>query len=625
MSFLGKLFGKKPATDSLATAKVGVDHEHELITVYDAYGREFKITRQQWRDNVLHGSLENSRDDPDQLYSLLSSALQDGFAEDVLPYARHLQKIDPLPSRAAALLGAVYLDLKELDAAERTLRDYLQRHGEEAYVLTNLSKVFAQRGRTEEADATLWRALELDPNQEHALGVYWTNARERGGDEAGLESLRKISAIAGSWRAQIWIARSLLDQNDLEGALRLYDQALEVAPRPVPADLLMQLSGDLGNRGHLVELLKRTTPLFDAATHGLLAGNNLIKANIDLGRMDHAKAIVDQLYAVNRPDFQETLSYWETEIAKSRVERENRGVSTPLSMTMLVFQGPIWLAASSPAAALFPAKNEDAVVVCCLGSTVETSATGEPHMQIADATGRLSRSAAIFLCEQLHLLTSAVGRILQPWIPPGGLAIAGMPWDAETAIDQAKASTPPGDYVVVTHLVTKSQPGELQFRLLRCIDGSLLDNDSYELDLDAPECALQQLAERLLASIVRHAAVERVDPPPAYCVPAGAGFTNYQLRIEQALAVRASAIDGTRSDFLSGEREIITGMLHLCLEEPENISTRLLLLNTLRSMTAVRPTILDEFRDKVRQLEREHPVPAPACQAVHEMVTMVFG
>jgi hypothetical protein len=77
------------------------------------------------------------------------------------------------------------------------------------------------------------------------------------------------------------------------------------------------------------------------------------------------------------------------------------------------------------------------------------------------------------------------------------------------------------------------------------------------------------------------------------------------LRLEQLLAVRSSTIDGVRSSFLSGEREIINGNLQLCLACPNNVSTRLMLVQTLSGLKKVRPDILPEFKDKLNLLQKE--------------------
>src|SRR2546422_10217541 len=64
------------------------------------------------------------------------------------------------------------------------------------------------------------------------------------------------STLPGSWRAQLWLARSALQSRQLDQALALYRESLSRAGKPAPANLLQQMSGDLGNAGHLPELLQ---------------------------------------------------------------------------------------------------------------------------------------------------------------------------------------------------------------------------------------------------------------------------------------------------------------------------------------------------------------------------------
>ena len=105
----------------------------------------------------------------------------------------------------------------------------------------------------------------------------------------------RVAALPGSWRARIWLAHAALKSRNLESALAFYRESLSRAPQPAPGDLLMQLSGDLGNAGHLPEILQLVGPHFVPAIHGLPVGNNLIKAHVDLGQSDAARRIVNQL------------------------------------------------------------------------------------------------------------------------------------------------------------------------------------------------------------------------------------------------------------------------------------------------------------------------------------------
>ena len=77
----------------------------------------------------------------------------------------------------------------------------------------------------------------------------------------------------------------------------------------------------------------------------------------------------------------------------------------------------------------------------------------------------------------------------------------------------------------------------------------------------------------------------------------------------------------TRREFLSGEREIIAGMLHLCLAEPANVSIRIMFFDSLRRMKEICPQVIAEFRDKLRLLQKEHPAPEMARRALDEMLT----
>ena len=122
--------------------------------------------------------------------------------------------------------------------------------GRTGSVLLNLAQVYATRNETERADATLWRALEVEPNLDNGLGWYASLAAERAaaglaagspeadqtalqqaGEQAGTEALQRVATLPGSWRAQLWLARGELNRNNLDAARALYHQALARAPR----------------------------------------------------------------------------------------------------------------------------------------------------------------------------------------------------------------------------------------------------------------------------------------------------------------------------------------------------------------------------------------------------------
>ncbi len=627
MNFFRKLFGPKSAPLPNPAPKPAASHppaqsapsdpakDPNMIRVHDAYGREMFITKAQWRDSILLGHLEKVRSQPDELAQALIQALHDGFAADVLPYAAHLATLDPNHERGHVLHAVTLLDLKRYAEAETVLLNFIKHHGETGTALTNLAKTYSGRGDDSRALSTLWRGLILDPNQENGLGWYAVIHQEKDGPAAGIDAYRRVAALPGAWRARLWLARDRLDQRDLPAALALYAEALACAPRPIPTDLLVQLSGDLGNHAHLPEIIQLAEPHFDIAVHGLAVGNNLIKAHLDLGQLEAARALLDRLYAQNRPDWKQTLSFWDTEIAKARVAIADTPAPDKMDVTLLTLAGPVWLPPASPAAELFPAKPVDCPVVAFLGSTAEMPATNEPHrMQLADGPGRLSRALPLFLAEQVEFGTEATTRTLVPWIvkPSAGFVLSGVPWKNDEAAAHARKTGPdqkPADHVVVSHLDCRAEPWRIELRLVRTIDAACLATASATCPATDPAQALPTLTRELFTALATESDLQshishlNFGPPPA--------SSTYLLRLEQLLAVRTAAMNPAQPT-LSGEREILDGHLQLCLDEPESVPIRLLFAQTLRGMKKVRPDILPEFRARVDLLQKEKPLSEPA-------------
>jgi tetratricopeptide (TPR) repeat protein len=619
MSFLKKILGQQPSpAEAEAPAVSDPSQDPNLIRAFDAYGREIFVTREQWRDNVLAGAIERHRDDADSLASLIIQSLGDGFVDEMLKPAERLVALEPAAERAAVLLAIVYMKTGRLDDSERVLLAYMQQHGETGVTLTNLAKIHDERGDEARARDTLWRALERDPNQENGLGWYEAIHREYGGDVAGVTAMRKVAALPGSWRAQLWLAHAELGAHNLAGALALYREALARAGTPTPAGLLLQLSADLGNAGAIEPILQLAGPRFDAAAHGVMVGNNLIRAHAELGQYDDARRILDQLYAQQRPDWQENLAYWDTELARAALGDGSVPESTEMRFAMLLGRGPVWLAPESSAAALFDPIASNRPLVSFLGGSAEVDAAPDhAERQLADATGRLSRALPLYFNEQLALRCGLRTQTLVPWLtePGPGFVLSGVAWDDADAIRYAQQCEAQSDFVVISHLVTTSEPWQAQVRVLRTDDEECVGTLSAYFPMADPTAALQRLTEDLVALVARATAQAPSNAPRNYTVPDGAAFPRYLLRLEQLLAVRCNGANDKHPGHLNGEREILDGNIRQCLDFPHCVNARLLLAQTVRAMQQIRPDVVKEFEDKIALLQREQPL-APEAQAV---------
>ena len=98
-----------------------------------------------------------------------------------------------------------------------------------------------------------------------------------------------------------------------------------------------------------------------------------------------------------------------------------------------------------------------------------------------------------------------------------------------------------------------------------------------------------------------------------------------RLRLEQLLAIRCAGMNGVPSGFFHGEREVLDGNLQLCLDHPVNVSTRILLVQTLAAFKRVRPEILPEFKERIALLQKEKPLPEPAQGVVQRMINEALG
>jgi hypothetical protein len=332
-------------------------------------------------------------------------------------------------------------------------------------------------------------------------------------------------------------------------------------------------------------------------------------------------------YVLQRPDYQQALSYWDAEIAAARVRAGGTETQPVPTIAMLRVPCPLWLDQAAAKASLLPTKDENAVVVGFLGGSANKGETGAPRQQLADAAGRITRALSLFLGEQFHLRTDGVGFVLQPFVHGhgGGLVLAGKSWPADLAAEHARQGEPAADYVVVTHLDATAKTPTLSLRLIRTIDATVLESCETLIDLERPEPAFAELAQRTLDALRQRASVAAIDAPPLYRVPTGIDFGDYQLRLEQLLAATACELDGARPDFLNGEREMVLGTLDLCLRQPDNATTRFILVRLLERLQAIHPQVVHEFRAKVERLQREHPLPQPVQGLLDTRLAAMFS
>jgi tetratricopeptide (TPR) repeat protein len=640
MSIIDRILGKTPSTGaqisatatparvpatgqipgiSLSVTAPPAPAPEGLIRVYDQFGRTVEVGRESWRKDVLLPNLQANRDHPDALFDLIIGALNDDFAADVLESARHLAAHDPRPPRGVALLGAVLLQVKDFAGARDLLEDAVARHGDDVYLLANLARAWAALGDEDKARRLIWLAMSLDPNEESSLNWVITLANAQGGQPAVLAAYTRAAALPGSWRAQLWLARYALERGDLAAATQYYEEALGRAS-PVPSDLLMQMSGDLGNRGHTQLLVQLTQPRFDVLVHGLMVGNNLLRPYIELGMFPEARKLLEQLYAQQRPDWREHLMHWEQKLDDA--QKRYGEVTAPLEVVVMKLDQPIWTRGVLGFEAVLPAKAASAPrvhFICGSGEAGEDHA-GKVVSQPTNELGRLSRALPMFLAEEIYLRSNARAAFLLPWMKQGGFILSAQPW---TQAFLPPDHTPP-DLIVFLHIDARVTPWLLNVRIENMQRNAtpVVFERAFGLSTAGEDVLglLNDLVTRLtiLLALKREAPGEALDTPPTELLP------GYLAAIEQALAVGLAARQAEGAPFLYQERSIFDHLLDVALHGPRLLRPRMLLVNALENQARRRKDIVVEYLEKLALLQERHALaPGPGSELVARAVQTV--
>ena len=593
-----------PAMAISATAPTAALGSEGLIRVYDQFGRAVAIGREAWRKDVLLPNLQTNRNNPDALYDVIVAALNDDFGADVLESARYLAEHDPQPQRGAAVLGIVLLQLKDHEGARAFLERAIARHGENAYLLANLARAYAAGGDDERAQELIWRALQIEPNEEGTLNWMIGAANTRGGQDAVLIAYARAAALPGSWRAQLWLARDALERGDLTEATRLYEEALGRA-KPVPASLLMQLSGDLGNRGHTDLLVRLTQPRFDLALHGLAVGNNLLRGYVELGMFAEARTLLEQLYSQQRPDWRENLIQWEQKLDDA--QKRYGEVTAPLEVVVMKLEQPVWARGVLGFDSVLPAKTSAAprIHFVCGSGEAGDDVGAKVVTQPTNDLGRMARALPMFLAEELYLRTNARTTFLLPWMKQGGFILSAKPW--------TRAFLPPNpnppDLLVYLHVDARVTPWLLRVSVenTRQAAPPSVFEQSFKLSTAGHDALtlLYDLIPRLsaLVAIRREEANSALGTPPADLLP------GYLTAIEQALAIGLAARQTSGESFLHQERSIFDHLFDVAIHGDQLLRPRMLLVNALENETRRRPDIAREYLDKLALLQQRHALP----------------
>jgi hypothetical protein len=272
-------------------------------------------------------------------------------------------------------------------------------------------------------------------------------------------------------------ARAKLDARDLPGAMAIYQEVLATAgARP---DVLVSLSGELGVRGHVRELIELVAPHYDAQRHGPATGLNLLQAFIAVRDIASAQHLLDILFALNRPELEDRLFGFSNAIGElmagheaaalsaEQLESPAAGAPEPAKVSLASISKPVWFyGIEETAPHLQPAKagklRRVAFAQCSLPGLTEAM---ERSARPEDELGRFCRGFALWFAETF---TASAG-----YDPVAAVGLSShqhyvlfpVEWTTDNLRELNETSSGGLDFVVTSALRNRNDDFELVLRI----------------------------------------------------------------------------------------------------------------------------------------------------------------
>ena len=625
---LAALSGKEAslkASSETAPVTPTAKAKEDLITVYDAYGREINIARSEWRDKVFLPNLQQKWNEAGELSNLIISGLNDGFAADLMPATERLLEIDDNAERSHTIRGIVLMKNGQLDAAEKALREGMTKAGQTGSLLTNLAKVFAERRDQVHADQILWQAIQADPNQENGL-LWWASIQQERSGEAGyLQALRTAAALPRSWRAKLWLARHHLERKEIEAAHALYAEVL--AGGLYDSGSLMMISGDLGNNGQIPMILELIGPIYDEHKHDPMTGLNLLRACQELGKVDEGEALLNRMYALGIAPFKQHLDQFAQAFQELREQATQGTPIDPdsLKITTLTLSQPIWHYGLRNADWFFAQKPDDAPKVGFFALSKMMCGNERAESQREDDLGRLTRAIPLYLAEAAHYWTDYAASCHILLVEGGGPVVSGGETDGDG--NALFDIVPPGMKYFVTGEIGSSGEGaatqlKISLSLWDCSTRSKQASESSEAIQAELGAMILTLEKHLLARIglKREQALDTFyQHPTAEVMPV------YLTELGQAFMLTLLANELVPKSDIWGERAMLDWPLNMALRWSEAEVPRLMYISGLGKASDYKSNVLPEYKERSVQLLREAGRSNSSATRLAPLVWKIFG
>jgi tetratricopeptide (TPR) repeat protein len=241
-----------------------------------------------------------------------------------LPALEQARELLPEDPRVPIALGAGYRLLGKLDEGKQAITRYTEMQPQDPWGFFNLAQTLNAMGDKEGERAALQKTLEVDPNIQQALGIFF-ELKDQQPDESKEQELVAFADRTGGWMPLLLASSIARDRGDTARAVELAGRAYERNPKA--EEVLLQYSAMLGDAGDLARLELIVQPAVSGGQFSKRLDWNYAQSLHQLGKTPQAIEILRRAQMGGAPaDFktaaESAIEHWTGLRAQSDVRLE---------------------------------------------------------------------------------------------------------------------------------------------------------------------------------------------------------------------------------------------------------------------------------------------------------------
>ena len=249
-------------------------NENQEISYLDEFGKEQKISKAEWINQVLKPSIEKNWDDVEELYSIVLDSFSKNVYYEAKDACLRIYSLDNNKERKTNILGIYYIKNREYDQAIDLYKKYTFYEKPSEAIYSNYAKVLEKKDNLEEAEKLYLKALNLNPNSANAFKKYFDIIKKRNIAEYNAK-LEEFAHLEDTWRAKLTLAVKCFKNGELEKGKKLLNTALRESE--YDSEVMSIASGVYGMNNLFEEFENEILPHFNPENHGAYTAINILE------------------------------------------------------------------------------------------------------------------------------------------------------------------------------------------------------------------------------------------------------------------------------------------------------------------------------------------------------------